>query len=165
MGLGTFLAILVPSIAVTQTAPQASPKFYCFPDPTGNHSTQVSIPGRKPLELISWKKTANPRATCDRISRRFQDFYEAGKLNYIKSGKSDKTGVDIICGTAEDIECKNERDKLFDLPFYNKAVNFLADDLKNRLMDGSGKPIYQGSDDEFTINFQEMLAELRSSKK
>ncbi len=159
MGLGTFLAILVPSIALTQTTTQPSPQFYCAPDSRGTLFTQVLIPGREPLQLISWKKTANPRTTCERVSRRFHDFYKAGKLNYIKGGSG------IICGTAEDIECNDKRDKLFDLLPYTKATESLADALKEMLYNGSGNPIYQGSDDELVIDFQKILAELRTLKK
>jgi hypothetical protein len=115
----------------SQTYPQQSPQFYCLPVSTRNHFTRVSING-KSLNLIHWKNTPKPRSTCDRVSKKFQDFYNAGKLNYIKGGRSKKTGNSIICGTAEDIEC-NEKSKLFDLPPYAKPASSLADDLKQRL--------------------------------
>jgi Circadian oscillating protein COP23 len=151
---------------------QQSPQFYCFPDSTGNHFTRVSITNGKSLNLIHWKDTPKPRLVCDQVSRKFQDFYNAGKLNYIKGGISKKTGNSIICGTAEDIEC-NEKSKLFELPPYTNSANSLADDLKQRLRGNddiglNNRPrcnncsvIYQ----ELVIDFQEILAELRTPNK
>jgi hypothetical protein len=101
---------------------------------------------------------------CTRVSRRFQDFYNAGKLNYIKSGKSEKKPGHIICGTAEDIVC-TERDKLFDVEPYTKPADSLAKDLNKILAKNGNEPIYQGSDDELVIDFQKILAELRTPKK
>lgn len=167
MGLGTLLVFLAPfsSVALTQIDPKPSPQFHCFPDSIERHFTRVSLPSGESLNLIYWRDTANPRATCDRVSRKFQDFYKTGRLNYIKGGRSEKTGGGIICGTAEaNIEC-NERSKLFDLLPYTKPANILADDLKKRFRDDSGKPIYQGSDDEIVINLREILAQLPTQKK
>jgi Circadian oscillating protein COP23 len=167
VGLGTFLVLLIPFSSVTQVSSQPSPQFYCFPDPTGNYFTTVSVPNRKPLNVIDWQRkgTDDRHASCIRVSRKFQDFYKAGKLNYIKSGRSEKTGLGIVCGTAEEnVEC-SEKSKLFDVWHYTKPLDSLADDLKKILIDGSGEPIYQGSDDERVINFQEILAQLRTPKK
>jgi hypothetical protein len=167
--LGILLVLLTPfsSVALNQIVPQPSPQFYCFPDSTGRHFTSVLLPSGKSLNLIywQWKGTDDRRSICDQVSRKFQDFYKTGRLNYIKSGRSKTNGIGIICGTAKaSIEC-NERNKLFDVRPYTKPEDSIADDLKKRLRDDGGKPIYQGSDDEIVIDFQDLLAQLRTQKK
>jgi Circadian oscillating protein COP23 len=161
---GALLSLGIPTQQVVLA--ESSPSFNCYKSSAGERFTRLELPSGVQIDLIVWKRSHNPRKKCQNASDKFQDFFDGGKLNFIKSGEVPKTGRRMICGVAkENDECNNES-KLFDLLEGETPAKVLADDLLNRLNShsNSGEPIYQGSGDEILIDFQKLLKQLNAGR-
>jgi Circadian oscillating protein COP23 len=158
----TDLLDMAPSLAESR---QSTLIFECARDPqTKIYSTYIKYSAVKTNELIRWKSklVSNPRQTCREVSDKFQESWSSGKLNYLKTGKSTSTGRAIICGLADRVTLCNDATKLFDLvPGTNRRTAFVALLQKINLKNNNIDPIFQGSDDELTIDLRESIEQLR----
>lgn len=165
-GLLAASAVFIPP-ATAQAATEPSANFYCGQsyDPTSKTNiptTLVAIPGRKePLALITWKSEYfaqyTPQERCNKISPKFQATYASGKLNYLMSGTSRKTGQAIICGVETETEvCENDANMLFTLKPYSNGTLVLSQ-LMGILTGDSNNPIYQNSGGIEKVNVRALL--------
>ena len=165
-GLLAVTAIYLPP-TTAQEATEPSANFYCGQsyDPTSKTNvptTLVAIPGREePLALITWKSEYfaeyTPQERCNKISPKFQAAYTGGKLNYLISGTSRKTGQAIICGVETEAEvCENDANMLFTLKPYSNGTLVLSQ-LMGILTGDSNNPIYQSSGRTEKVNLRALL--------
>ena len=89
-------AILGP-ISAAEAGP-AGARFTCLS--RGGTPATVALTKRGPVPVINWQSTLGggvytPKVRCDIVSKRFQDFYENGTLNYLTTGI--KNRLPIVC--------------------------------------------------------------------
>jgi Circadian oscillating protein COP23 len=162
VGLVTALNLLsISPLPVSANAPTHLVKFDCTTD-IDPPILKVTTPNRS-YPLIYWrgKYPDGPEIQCIRVRNRFRYLWNQGSLNHIKSGRSRKSGRDMVCGTSNIEEECNESNKLFDV-FGNTGAVQVATDLKCRLASRCNEPIDQGSGDEFIIDFQDLVKKLSS---
>ena len=135
--------------------------FLCQPmfDPASEQqipTTVAWVPERKGhVRFIGWKSEYfnksgwSPAERCEKVSQKFQEFYEQGRLNYISSGKN--KGYPIICGLANQGETCNADNQLFTL-----KTGSNSDDVIQRLMDitegKSGDILLQSAGEQLYIS-------------
>jgi Circadian oscillating protein COP23 len=134
--------------------------FDCSRNPkTKTYSTVVKYANGKTSELIHWtpEHIKNPKTTCRQVSDKFQQSWESGKLNYLKTGRSPKTGRFIICGLADNNTPCDDRNKIFDLLPSSKDPKVAVRSLLQSIYQDTNNPLYQSSDNEVTIDLREWL--------
>jgi Circadian oscillating protein COP23 len=134
--------------------------FDCSRSPkTKIYSTVVKYANGKTSELIHWtpEHIKNPKVTCRQVSDKFQQSWETGKLNYLKTGRSAKTGRFIICGLADRNSPCDDRTKIFDLLPSNKDPKVAVRSILKSIDRDNNNPLYQSSDDEITVDVREWL--------
>jgi Circadian oscillating protein COP23 len=134
--------------------------FDCSRNPkTKIYSTVVKYANGKTSELIHWtpEHIKNPKITCRQVSDKFQQSWESGKLNYLKTGRSAKTGRLMICGLAYTNTSCDDRTKIFDLLPSTKDPKVAVRSLLQNIYKDSNNPLYQSSDDEVTIDLREWM--------
>jgi hypothetical protein len=146
-------AALKPTNTIAQTPSQV--KFYCGQtfDPSTNKivpTTLVASSSKKePVALIQWKSKLSgkytPQTRCNIVSSKFQQAWEAKRLNYLAAGVA-KSGVGIICGTRDRSTPCNQSSMLFTLSTGADA-NDTIDRIKDIKTGTSSNPIPQGSGD------------------
>jgi hypothetical protein len=121
-------------------------------------ATVVWIPEeRKNVPLIYWKSQAfqnwSPEARCDKISPKFQQAYEEGRLNYLTIGKVN--GSDVICAITREGQSCNSKNLLFTIKS-NQNADLVLQQLSGAFEGNSG-PIYQsGGKDYIQINLEKL---------
>lgn len=101
--------ILLPIQSLAQTPAKVT--FYCGQtlDPTSNAIVPTTLVAsssrREPVALIQWKSKLSgkytPQVRCNIVSTKFQQAWEAKRLNYLTAGVDKKSGLGIICGTKD----------------------------------------------------------------
>jgi Circadian oscillating protein COP23 len=138
-------------------------KFVCdYSFKANAYATQIKFPNDKRYDVIYWKKSSSPHKKCEDVSSKFQGFQDNRRLNYLLAGKS-STGQSIICGAAKEIESCNDSNKIFTLlPGTNpqSAIEGLTETIS-----GDNSPIYQGSDDEIIVKFEDLIANIRQKQE
>jgi Circadian oscillating protein COP23 len=141
--------------------------FYCGQsyDPLSKRNiptTWARVPGRlEPFALIRWKSeffpNFSPQKRCDVVSPKFQAAYGAGKLQYLSTGKHERTGQGIICGLANlDDVCEKDADLLFTLkPYVSSEI--ALNQLVGILNGTSNDPIFQGSNEQIVVDLKNFL--------
>jgi hypothetical protein len=138
--------------------------FFCgeISDKTSGRSipaTVAYVPQRKTnVAVIAWKFNYIPQwdaqRRCETVSPKFQNFYEDGRLNYLKTGVNQ--GYDIICAAVEtEKPCKAE-DQLFQVKASNNPEAVLKE-LTGIIEGKSSEPIYQSSGDKTYVSMEELL--------
>ena len=131
--------------------------FDCSRNPkTKIYSTVVKYADGKTTELIHWtpEYIKNPKTTCRQVSDKFQQSWESGKLNYLKTGRSARTGRFMVCGlAASNIPC-DDRTKVFDLSPSSKEPKAAVRSLLQSIYKDSNSPLYQSSDDEIIFDLR-----------
>ncbi|BAY37670.1 hypothetical protein NIES2111_20090 [Nostoc sp. NIES-2111] len=168
--LTALASISIPAASFSQSSPaQSQPNkvtFMCQPmfDPASGEripATVAWVPERKGhTRFIGWKSEYfnkggwTPAERCEKVTQKFQEFYEQGRLNYLSSGKS--KGYPIICGLANQGETCNANNQLFTL-----KTGSNSEEVLRRLMDISeGKsagPVLQNSGEQLYIPVQSFL--------
>ncbi|WP_322670631.1 COP23 domain-containing protein [Nostoc sp. DedQUE05] len=124
-------------------------------------ATIAWVPERKGhVRFIGWKSEYfnqggwTPAERCQKVTQKFQEFYEQGRLNYLTYGKSN--GYPIICGLLNQGETCNSNNQLFTVKSGSKP-----DEVIQRLMDisegKSAEPILQSSGEQLYIPVQNFL--------
>ncbi|WP_310483491.1 COP23 domain-containing protein [Chamaesiphon sp. VAR_48_metabat_403] len=134
--------------------------FDCSRNPkTKIYSTVVKYPSGKTSELIHWtpEHIKNPKTTCRQVSDKFQQAWENGKLKYLKTGRSPKTGRFIICGLADSNTPCDDRTKIFDLLPSSKDPKVAVRSLLQTINKDTNSPLYQSSDDELVVDLREWV--------
>jgi hypothetical protein len=150
----------IANLLLTSQAPaQASSNvvFDCSRNPkTKIYSTIVKDAKGKTSELIHWtpEHIKNPKITCRQISDKFQQSWESGKLNYLKTGRSAKTGRFMVCGLADSNTPCDDRTKIFDLLPSSKDPKAAVRSLLQSINKDSNSPLYQSSDDEVIFDLR-----------
>jgi Circadian oscillating protein COP23 len=137
--------------------------FICYPSPkSGIYSTQIAFSDGKNIDIIYWIKHPNFKAQCKKVSNKFQEFKERRRLNYLASGTNTK-GQRIICGLVKEGDTCDDSSKIFDLipgTSLESTIKGLGETIK-----GGNSPIYQGADDEFIINFEDLIDKIRQQQE
>jgi Circadian oscillating protein COP23 len=155
------------AVTIAPVKAQTGATFYCGSsyDPTSKTNiptTLIAVSGREePLALIRWKSEYFPKFTpkerCATISKKFQVAYQAGKLNFLSTGKHKKTGQGIVCAltNAED-SCDSSANMLFTLKPYSSSKLVLSQ-LTGIVTGESNNPLYQSSGEREVVNMQVLL--------
>jgi Circadian oscillating protein COP23 len=160
------LLTILSSSNIFESSVEAKPLlvFDCSPDPkTGIYYTIIKYSSGNSKELIRWKSNivGNPKKVCHQVTERFQQSWESGKLNYLKTARSNKTGRAMICGLADDNSPCDDNTKLFDLlpsTTPKTAVRSLLQNIANI----TNTPIQQSSDDEIIVDLKASIEQLIS---
>ncbi len=150
----TFGCILLPIQSIAQTP--AKVRFYCGQtfDPGSNAIVPTTVVAssskREPVALIQWKSKLSgkytPQVRCDTVSAKFQQAWEAKRLNYLTAGVDKKSGLGIICGIKERSTSCDRVSMLFTLSNGADANETIA--RIGRIKHGDeGIPISQSSGD------------------
>ncbi|MCY7367385.1 MAG: COP23 domain-containing protein [Chamaesiphon sp.] len=115
--------ILLPIQSIAQTPSKVS--FYCGQtfDPNSNAIVPTTLVAssakREPVALIQWKSKLSgkytPQVRCNTVSAKFQQAWEAKRLNYLTAGLDKASGLGIICGVKELATPCNRSSMLFTL--------------------------------------------------
>lgn len=159
---------LSPSFSQSTTAESQPDKvtFFCresFDKASGERIpvTVAWVPERKGhVYFIGWKSEYfnqggwTPAERCQKVTQKFQEFYEQGRLNHLTSGKSN--GYPIICGVINQGEICNANNQLFTVKSGSKP-----EEVIQRLMDisegKSAEPLLQSSGEQLYIPVQNFL--------
>ncbi len=150
----TFISTLLPLQSLAQTP--AKVRFYCGQtfDPGSNAIVPITLVAssskREPVALIQWKSKLSgkytPQVRCNMVSAKFQQAWEAKRLNYITAGVDAKSGLGLICGSKERASDCTRTNMLFTL-----ANGADASETIERMKDIRGgivnNPIVQNSGD------------------
>ncbi|MCC5611968.1 COP23 domain-containing protein [Nostoc sp. CHAB 5834] len=174
MGLGlaaltSVATISLPASFSQSTAAESQPDkvtFFCrqiFDPASGEQipATVAWVPERKGhIRFIGWKSEYfsqsgwTPLKRCNKVTQKFQEFYEKGSLNYLSSGKS--KGLPIICGLANQGETCNANNQLFTIKSGSNTEQVLQ-----RLTDitegKSAEALLQSSGEQLYIPVQDFL--------
>jgi hypothetical protein len=140
-------------------------KFYCGQtfDPDSNKiipTTLIATSAKKePVAIIQWKSKLSgkqtPQSRCNIVSAKFQQAWDAKRLNYLVSGVDKTSGLGIICGIKDKATPCNKETMLFTL--VNGAdANATIDRIKNIKSGAASNPIYQSSG-ESIVDIQSMI--------
>lgn len=99
VALGATATIAVETGFIASVAAQQRNQFYCDTSKSPP-ATVVRSPGGKKVPLISWTSNffpppLTPEQRCEKVSQRFQEFYNQNKLKYIITGKMN--GQPVVC--------------------------------------------------------------------
>ena len=161
--------IILPASFNQSTAAESQPNkvtFLCqsmFDPASGDKipTTVAWIPERKGhVRFIGWKSEYfnksgwTPIERCKKVSQKFQEFYEQGRLNYLASGQV--KGQPVICGFANQGETCNSSNQLFTL---KKQAN--SEEVIQKLMDisegKSSEQLFQSSGKQLSISVKTFL--------
>jgi Circadian oscillating protein COP23 len=122
----------------------------------------------KTKEIILWKSKyiTHPQATCREVSDRFNKLWAEGNLNWLIISRTERSSGTIVCGFAKKTSSTicDERHKIFTL---SDAINpqiAYKNLLGNLKSDSTEPPIFQGSDDEITIDFKASIEQISSTR-
>jgi hypothetical protein len=155
----TASSAFVPVAAIAQTPKKVS--FYCGQtfDPNTNQIVPTTIVAssskREPVALIQWKSKLNgkftPQVRCNLVSAKFQQAWEAKRLNYLTAGLDKNSGLGIICGVKELSTRCDKSSMLFTLANGADANETLG--RINGIKGGDGSnPVPQSSGDSVDID-------------
>lgn len=124
-------------------------------------TTVAWIPERKGhVYFIGWKSEYfnkggwTPAQRCQKVSQKFQEFYEQGRLNFLSIGKI--KGYPVICGVLNQGETCNPSNQLFTL-----RTGSDAEDVIQKLMDiaegKSGGIIFQNSGEQLYVSVKDFF--------
>ena len=131
-------------------------RFYCGQtfDPNSNAIVPTTVVAssskREPVALIQWKSKLSgkytPQVRCNMVSAKFQQAWEAKRLNYLTAGLDKTSGLGIICGVKELATSCDRASMLFTLASGADANETL--DRINQIKKGyGGNPDPQNSKD------------------
>lgn len=155
----TVASILLPIESIAQTPTKV--RFYCGQtfDPGSNAIVPTTLVAsssrREPVALIQWKSKLSgkytPQVRCNTVSAKFQQAWEAKRLNYITAGVDAKSGLGLICGSKEQASDCTRANMLFTLA--NGADASETIDRMKDIKGGTGSnPIPQSSGDGLDIS-------------
>jgi Circadian oscillating protein COP23 len=163
--LATLLTTELTILAVPpSTANPLTVRFYCGQsfDPDQNKilpTTFVATSARtESIAIIRWKSAFgvySPQVRCNKVSSKFQTAWTGGNLKFIKSGVSDRTGLGIICGTADRQQKCDDSQMLFTLRNHQDARNII-DNINNIRNGKISKPFLQSSGDSL-VDLEELI--------
>jgi hypothetical protein len=125
-------------------------------------ATVAWIPERKGhIRFIGWKSDYfnkggwSPKERCERVTQKFQEFYNAGRLNFLTHGKHN--GYGIICGLAKQGEDCNNATQLFTVRAGSNP-NQVLQRLTAILESKSSQILYQSTGQRSHVNVQNFLS-------
>lgn len=150
----TVTSILLPIQSIAQSPTKV--RFYCGQtfDPVSNAIVPTTVVAssakREPVALIQWKSKLSgkytPQARCNTVSVKFQQAWEAKRLNYLTAGIDKKSGLGIICGMKDSSTPCDRVSMLFTLS--NGAdANETIDRMKDIKVGNNNIPVSQNSGD------------------
>ena len=158
--------------AASQTPSPDKVTFFCIKvhdDASGAKipATVVWIPETKEnRRLIGWKsdyfgKDMTPEKRCQIVTKKFQDKYDSGNLNYINVGKA--KGFPILCGLKNPDDSCDGNSQLFTLKKYNDPQR-VRTALSNIVSGKSSEMLLQSSGNS-AVPFKDFLKSLPVVKK
>ncbi|NJR73695.1 MAG: hypothetical protein HC773_08450 [Scytonema sp. CRU_2_7] len=179
IGLGLTALTSLASITVSlspsfsqSTASESQPNkvtFFCrqiMDEASGEKipATVAWVPERKGhVRFIGWKSEYfnkggwTPAKRCQKVTQKFQDFYEHGRLNYLSNGKVN--GYLVICSLVNQGETCNGNNQLFTLKSGSnpeQALQRLTDIAEGK----SSEVLLQKSGEQMYISVQDFLKNL-----
>lgn len=160
---------LSPSLSQS-TASESQPNkvtFFCrekFDTASGEKipATVAWVPERKGhVYVIGWKSEYfnkggwTPQERCQQVTKKFQEAYEQGRLNYLSSGKNQ--GYPIICGLANQGESCNGNNQLFTVKSGSNPEQVLQR-LSDSFEGNASEPILQSSGEQIYIDVQKIFS-------
>ena len=160
----TVVGILLPIQSIAQTP--AKVRFYCGQtfDPGSNAIVPTTLVAssskREPVALIQWKSKISgkftPQVRCNTVSAKFQQGWEAKRLNYLTAGLDKASGLGIICGVKELATPCDRSSMLFTLANGADANETL--DRINTIKAGTGSnPVSQQSSGDSIIDIGSII--------
>lgn len=131
-------------------------------------TTMAFVRDKKPnpyVPIIAWKSDSfpssewTPKRRCDQVSKKFQQFHEQGRLNYLTTGKLN--GLGVICA-AKPGEC-NKNNILFSVRPGVNPTTVLAE-LEDIREGKSSDLTWQSSSENIYLNLGEYLRNISKSK-
>ena len=164
----TSLAINVnPVFSQTKTSQTKNSQvtFICgktFDQASGKYipATLVWIPERKDhIRFIAWKSEFLPRWSpekrCKAATKKFQEFYDKGTLNYLSHGTH--KGYNVICSVQPGEKCNGEN-KIFRIKTGSKP-KIVLQRLLNIAEGKSSEMLYQNSGKQLLIDVNKLFNE------
>ncbi len=164
LGLSIFAFIFTLSPGFSQSIlgfnNQKQVNFFChdfFDRASGEKipTTVAWVPERQGhVRFISWKSEYfaksgwTPQKRCQEVSRKFQNFFDSGKLNYLTAGTNN--GLSVICAVQINEKCNGEN-QLFTLKTGNDNQLVLVQ-LMNILEGKSSEPLGQSSGNKIDVH-------------
>ncbi len=163
------LVVSLPPSFSQSTATESQPNkgtFFCREnfDKASGEKIPVTVawaPERKKhVYFIGWKSEYfnkggwTPKERCQNVSKRFQEFYEQGRLENLTFGKIN--GYPVICGVINQGETCNSNNQLFTVKSGSKP-----EEVIQRLMEisqgKSAEPLLQSSGEQLYISVKDFL--------
>jgi hypothetical protein len=151
---------------LSQEIPKQEISFACrsisYPGNTEKVPTTMAfVPDKKSnpyVPIIAWKSNSfpssewTPKRRCEQVSKKFQQFYQQGRLDYLTTGKLN--GLGVICA-AKPGEC-NKNNILFSVRPGVNPVTVLAE--LNEIREGRTSDLtWQNSGENTYLNLGEYL--------
>jgi len=156
--------ILLPIQSIAQTPSKVS--FYCGQtfDPNSNAIVPTTLVAssakREPVALIQWKSKLSgkytPQVRCNMVSAKFQQAWEAKRLNYITAGVDGKSGLGLICGAKERASDCTRSSMLFTLSNGADAIETI-ERMKDIRVGKNSNPVSQQSAGTSIINIESII--------
>ena len=127
-------------------------------------TTMAFVPDKKPepyVPIIAWKSDSFPRSEwtpkkrCEQVSKKFQQFHQQGRLDYLSTGKLN--GLGVICA-AKPGEC-NKNNILFSVRPGVNPITVLAE-LKDIREGRTSDLTWQNSGENTYLNLGEYLKKI-----
>ncbi|MCF4968351.1 COP23 domain-containing protein [Nostoc sp. CMAA1605] len=165
--LSSLFVSLSPSFSQSNSAKSQPYKvtFFCqpmFDAASGERipATVVWIPERKGhVRFIAWKSEYfnksgwTPEKRCQEVTKKFQESYDQGRLNYLSHGK--RNGIPVICAANSGETC-NATNHLFTVKSDSDPREVIQ-----RLMDiaegKSAEPLFQSSGNQLYISVKDFF--------
>ncbi|MBD2142795.1 hypothetical protein H6F39_15840 [Anabaena sp. FACHB-1250] len=112
------------------------------------------------VRFIGWKSEYfakggwAPQKRCQEVSKKFQNFYEAGRLNRLTTGKNN--GYSVVCAVANNEQSCNGNNQLFTLK-NNSDPGLVLEQLVNIAQGKSSEPLWQSSGNSKYLNVRKYL--------
>ncbi|MBE9250037.1 hypothetical protein IQ226_12900 [Dolichospermum sp. LEGE 00240] len=112
------------------------------------------------VRFIGWKSeyfakgSWTPQKRCQEVSKKFHNFYEAGRLNRLTTGKN--KGYSVVCAVASNEQTCNGNNQLFTLK-NNSNPGLVLEQLVNIAQGKSSEPLWQNSGNRKYLNVGKYL--------
>jgi hypothetical protein len=169
LGLTTLTLTMSINPGLSQDNASAQPNqvtFFCQEifDPASGEKVAATIAwnpeGQGHLGFIGWKSEYfvkggwTPQKRCQEVSKKFQNFYEAGRLNRLTTGEN--KGYSVVCAVASDEQSCNGDNQLFTLK-NNSNPELVLEQLVNIAQGKSSEPLWQSSGNRKYLNVRKYL--------
>jgi Circadian oscillating protein COP23 len=149
---------------LSSDTPRLKYSFFCDKNfPSGIYSTKIKFSDGKDADVISWKKYPKPLTICFKVSKKLQEIHESNRLKSFSFKKNYRNQY-IVCSLSKGEDACTESNEIFALlpgTNPNDAINGLGAVIS----ESSNGPIYQGSDGELIVDFDDLIGKIRQGQE